>query len=264
MRASLVLAPVLLALTACLPDGLDPEERIGLVSVRAFSNAGTPVVRGAAVFYRLRGYPLTVVGPQECATFSYVPPNTGDNAGQTLNAGANVTFNIGAFSEPASPTPGATYPVYNFADGSYLDFAGGDSVLVTIPGAANGFEAVTIKGRLAEPFTAAPLPTFVENTPMDLTWQPAAAPGSVMLVALRYNSNPDATTPNIEIACAFDDDGSGQIPAAFANAYGTAGAAAREYAFIRVRDRIIELDDRTRARVRSIFEVPTTSLVNAP
>lgn len=263
MRALFAVAPVFLALTACIGDELGSTVRVGLVSIRAFSNSGTPAVRGSAVFYGARGLVLTLTAVQDCGLFAY-NPTPSNNAGQTLNAGANVNFTIGAFSEAALPAPGATYPVYNFTDGSYLDFSTGDSALVTIPGAVGGFEAMSVKARLAEPFTAAPLPAFVNNTPMNLTWQAATSPGSIMVVSLRYNVAPGATAPNVEIACAFEDDGTAQIPIAFADAYGSASATTKDHAFIRVRERIVEFDSRTRTQVRAIYEYPTKSLLDAP
>ncbi len=263
MRAFLAVAPVFLVLTACIGDDFSSTERIGLVSVRAFSNSGTPVVRGSAVFYSARGLVIRPTGLQDCGLFTYDPAPT-NNFGQTLNAGANVNFTIGAFSEVALPAEGATYPVYNFAAGSYLDFSTGDSALVTIPGAVGGFEAMSVKARLAEPFTAAPPPAYVTNTPMNLTWQAATFPGSIMVVSLRYNAAPGASAPNVEIACAFEDDGSAQIPIPFADAYGSSSPTTRDYAFIRVRERVVEFDGRTRTQVRSIYEYPAKSLIDAP
>jgi hypothetical protein len=264
MRAFLGFAPVVLALTACLGDGALPSDRLGVVSLRAYNNSGTPVVRGAAVFYQAPGLLLPSATVQDCAVFSYAPETTSDNAGRTLNAGASVNFTIGAFSEVALPAPNATYPVYNFASGSYLDFVSGDSALVTIPGAVDGFEAMSAKARLAEPFTADPLPAHVDNAPLNLVWQPAPVPGSIMVVSLRYNATPGATAPNVEIACGFDDDGIAQIPANFANVYAAAAPASRSYVFVRVRDRLLEFDARTRTRIRSIYEYPARSLVDAP
>ena len=264
MRALFLMLPLVLTLTACLDTELPVRERIGLVDVRAFSNGGTPVVRARAVFYRIAGLQIFPAQPQECAVFAYTPPVPSDNAGQTITAGPQVSFTVGAFSESALPAPGATFPIYNFTTGSYLDFVAGDSVLVSIPGSSNGFEAMSIKTRLAEPFTASPIPAWVANEPMVLNWQPAPAPGSVMVVSLRYNSTPGSTQPDLEIACAFPDTGSGTIPATIANGWGQAEPGTTEFAFIRVRERIVEFDDLTRARVRSIYEYPLRDLTSAP
>lgn len=264
MRALLVAAPAFLFLTACIGDNLGSVERVGLVAVRAFENSGTPVVRASAVFYRLQGLQISPAQTQDCALFSFNPAGPGNNAGATITAGASVSFTVGAFSEVASPAENAVFPVYNFAVGSYLDFVSGDSVLVSVPGADGGFDAVSVKARLAEPFTADPLPPVVENMPLNLSWQAASTPGSIMVVSLRYNAAMDATLPNVEIVCAFDDDGSAQIPTGFADAYRNSSAASRQHVFIRVRDRIVEFDGNTRTRVRSIFEYPTTSLLDAP
>jgi len=263
MRAILAIAPALFILTACVDTTLPPADRVGLVTVRAFSNSGTPVVRGSAVFYEARGLQVFPTQPQDCALFAY-SPTPSDNAGATLNAGNSVAFTIGAFTESATGAIGSVFPVYKFPSGSYLDFVSGDSVLVSIPGAIGGFETVAFKARLAEPFTADTLPTYVENTPMTLTWQPATTPGSLMLVSLRYGTLPSSTEPNAEVACAFPDNGSALIPASFANVYGQAPAASQDYVFIRVRDRIVDFDSRTRTRVRSIFEYPTIALIDAP
>jgi hypothetical protein len=263
MRAILAVASALLVLTACVDTTLPPSERLGLVTVRAFDDGGRPVVRGSAVFYQAPGLQVFPAAPQECALFPY-SPRPAENAGQTLDAGSAVAFTIGAFTESATSVIGAVYPVYNFSFGSYLNFVAGDSVLVSIPGAVGGYETVAFKARLAEPFTADALPTYVENTPMSISWQPATTPGSIMVFSLRYGSNASATEPNVEVACAFPDTGSALIPATFANVYGQAPAASQDHAFIRVRDRTVDFDTRTRTRVRSIFEYPTLALVDAP
>lgn len=264
MRAFLLTAPLVLALSACLDGNLPVRERIGLVNVRAFSNGGTPVVRGQAVFYRTAGLQIFPAAPQACGLYGYTPPVPSDNAGQTLNAGPNIAFTIGSASEVAVHAVGAVYPVYNFPDGSYLDFVAGDSVLVGIPGASNGFEPMAIKSRLAEPFTADPVPAYVENEPLNVTWEAATTPGSIMVVALRYNSTIGATQPDLEIACAFEDDGTGTIPSNLANGWGQSVPATRQAVFMRVRERIVQFDDRTRTRVRSVYEYPLIDLVDAP
>lgn len=263
MRAFFVSAPLILALTGCLSD-LPPTDRLGFVTVRNADNGGTPVVRGSAVFYRTSGLRIIPIAPAACGMFSYAPPTSGDNAGRTLNAGPQVSFTVGGFSENAVGAVGAVYPVYNFPVGSYLDFVAGDSVLVNIPGALDGFEPMSIKVRLAEPFEPDPLPAYVPNTDWNVTWDAAPAPGSIMIVSLRYNQQPGSTVPNIEISCAFPDNGSATIPSLYVNGYGTSEPASREFAFTRVRERIVEFDDRTRTRVRSLYEVPTVPLNDSP
>lgn len=262
MRAFLAVSPGLLALAACVGELPDPE-RLGLVSLRAFSDSTTPVLRGSAAFYLVRGVQLLPLQPEECTAYAY-SRSGGINSGQTLNAGSAISFTVGAFSEDATRGASLDTPLYTFAAGAFLNFASGDSALVSIPGAQGGFEPMSVKARLAEPFVADSLPTYVPDTPMNVTWEAATTPGSIMLVSLRFSGEPGAVEPDVEIACAFADTGSGQIPAVFVNAYGTAAPETQEHAFIRVRDRIVEFDSRTRTRVRSIYEFPLTSLANAP
>lgn len=264
MRAFFLMLPLVLTLTACLDTALPVSERVGLVDVRAFSNGGTPVVRARAVFYRIAGLQIFPAQPQDCALFAYTPPVPSNDAAQTITAGPQVGFTVGAISENALPVPGAAFPIYNFVAGSYLNFVAGDSVLVSIPGSSNGFAAMSIKTRLAEPFTASPIPAWVANEPLVLTWQPAPAPGSLMVVSLRYNTSPGSTQPDLEIACAFPDTGSGTISSTLANGWGQAQSGTTEFAFIRLRERIVEFDDLTRARVRSIYEFPLRALADAP
>ena len=263
MRAILRTAPLLLVLTACLSD-LPPTDRLGFVTLQAVDNGGTPVVRGQAVFYRTSGLQFLPLQPQACGLYGYQPPTSGGSAGRTLNAGPQVSFTVAGFSENAIPAPNATYPVYNFPAGTYLDFSAGDSVLVNIPGATGGFEPMSGKVRLAEAFTAGAIPAFVPNTDMELTWSAPPAAGSLMLVSLRYNATLGAAQPNVEISCAFADDGTGTIPSTYANGWGTAEPASRQYTFTRVREAVVSFDDRTRTRIRSIFEVPAISLNAAP
>lgn len=264
MRAFFLTAPLVIVLGACLDANLPQREKIGLVDVRAYDNGGTPVVRAQATFYSLAGLVIIPTQPQECSLFSYSPTGGGSgNVGPSITAGGSVGFTVGAFTQQATSATSVN-PAYRFPAGTYLDFTAGDSILVSVPGADGGFDPMAVKLRLAEPFTADPVPEFEANQPLELTWEPATTPGSVMVVSLRYNSTEGETLPDLEVACAFADNGSGTVPLTFANGWGTSVPETRQAVFMRVRERIITLNDGARARARSMYEYPLVDLVDAP
>ena len=262
MRALKFFAPsalLLLGLSACLETIGPPRDRVGLVTARAYDNAGTPVLRGTATFYRVSGLQLQVLGPQPCALFLYDPDAVGVQV-QTLEAGNFLTFAVPGNNVSADRVQISSFVRYEMAAGQYLQYAVGDTLTVTIPGALDGFEPTTVKVRAAEPFTADTIPDYVIGQPLTLTWTPAPAPGSYMIASLRYNADGSGTEPNTEISCVFADDGSGDVPTTLAQAYANAPAASRSYLFTRARETILSFDSRTRTRLRALYDVPTPPL----
>jgi hypothetical protein len=257
IRSLVALSALTLSTSACLQE-LPPRERLGLVVVRAYDNGGTPVVRGSGMFYRVGGLVLVPAAVAPCGLYAYsATPGTG--GANLVDAGTSIGFTVGAVTEQAL----RGVSDYKMPGGTYLHFTSGDSISLNVPGALEGFEPMTAKVRLAEAFTADTLPTWQSGVDMNLTWSAAPAAGSLMLVSLRYSNVPDATTPNIELACAFEDDGTGTIPGALLGGWGFASPASRSYAFMRIRETIVNFDDNTHLRMRSHFEQPLPSLIGA-
>jgi hypothetical protein len=257
IRHLLTLAALALPTTACLQD-LPEQDRIGLVVVRTYDNGGTPVVRGSGMFYRVGGLIIIPAAPVPCALYAYSATPGGGGA-NLVDAGIGIGFTVGAFTEQAL----RLVTDYRMPGGTYLNFTSGDSISLSVPGAVDGFEPLTAKVRLAEEFTADTLPTWESGVDMNLTWTAAPTAGSFMIVSMRYSNVPDATTPNIELSCAFTDDGTGTVPGALLGGWGFASPASRSYVFTRIRETIVDIDDKTHLRMRSNFERPLPSLIGA-
>ena len=84
-----------------------------------------------------------------------------------------------------------------------------------------------------------------------------------MLVSLRYSNVVDATVPNLEVSCAFADDGSAFIHSSFLDGWGAASPSSRSYAYIRIRESIVSVNAKTFLSMRSQYEQPLTPLIGA-
>lgn len=257
-RALLPLVVVLLN-TACLEPVEASRDRWGFLTMRAFSNGGTPVVRGTGNFYSASGLSLSLLSPTLCQVLPYDPTAQATQL-TTLDAGDFVTFAAAGSTVNANRVLSGTAIRYEMTAGEFLTFAAGDTVRVSVPGAVGGFDPLTVKLRLAEPFTADAVPTVTDNQALNLTWTPPPTPGSLMMVSLRYNSDGPSVRPNSEIFCVFDDDGTGTVPAASAQAYLSSEPETRSSLFTRVREGYVSLDSRTFTLIRSNFEFPTPTL----
>ncbi len=261
MRFSRLVAPAALLLaTACLDVAEPSNDRVGLITARVYNNAGTPVLRGTATFYRVGGLQLQDAVPTPCELYPYDPNPVGASV-PTLNAGNFITFSVAGSSLGADQIQVGSFLRYEMEPGLFLNFSSGDTVTVSVPGAIDGFEPTTIRSRLAEAFTVGDLPPFNETQPLELTWTAAVAPGSVMLVQMRYNTTGEGTQPNAEIVCIFTDDGTGSVPAAVAGQWVNANEIGKSILYTRVRESTVIFDARTRTRLRSFYDVPTPALV---
>jgi hypothetical protein len=253
-----------LATAACLGVDPTPNQKIGLVTLRAFNSGGDDVLRGTAVFYRIAGLQVGRAQPQFCANFAYsaaadVPSGVGGPT--TMDAGLSLLFTTRGGSESALRNTVGSFLNYNFPASIGVPQVANDTVTVSIPGALGGFEPMTIRMPVADAFTATdPALDYVENEDLTVNWTPPANPGSVMVVALRFSNNPDVLEPNIELACSFVDNGSGVIPAQSLNNWSQSAPASRSFVFLRLRDTIVNFDERVLARLTSQYEVPRPPL----
>ncbi len=256
-RHLFALSALAFSTTACLDDFPAPDH-LGLIVVRAHNNAGVPVVRGSGLFTSVGGLVLVPTDTAGCGLFAYSPTTTGTiGGGSFVDAGNGIGFTVGASTQQAT----RVFLNYQMIGGAYLNFVTGDTVSVNVPGATGGFEPATAKLRLAEAFTADTLPTWESGVNMNLTWSAPPVAGSVMIVSLRYSNTVGATVPNLEVSCAFADDGAATIHTAFLDDWGAADTTSRSYAFIRIRESIVNVDAKTFLSLRSQFEQPLPSLV---
>lgn len=258
----LALAPLAYVASACLDVGGPVRERVGLPTVRAYLDGATPVVRATASFFHVAALNTAALTPAPCQLFEYSPTPIGVSA-PTLDAGANVSFSNGASSVVAAKVVTGSDIRYEMAGGAFISFTAGDTLLFTAPGAVGGFEATTVKVRLAEPFSVGPVEAPAINQPIPLTWTAATEPGSLMIVSLRYNRTGSSVIPDAEISCRFVDNGTGQVPVELANAWTNADGASKSFVFSRFREGVVDFDSRTRTLLRSFYDVPTPALPSA-
>lgn len=254
-----VLVFATLGTAACLAIDPLPADRVGLLTLRSYDGGATDALRGFGIFYRVPGFTVDRVRPQTCANFAYTPGvDTPLPSGlTTLDAGLSVEFNTRGGGESAIRGATGTFLTYNFPTSGSIPLVANDTVTVSIPGAIGGFEPMTIKMSLADPFTATdPALDYVQNEDLALTWTPPTNTGSVMVISMRYSSNPATTTPNVEMSCAFVDNGSATIPAQVLFNWSQSDPASRSYNYSRLRDTIVNFDERTYVRLRSQYEIP--------
>lgn len=186
----------------------------GLVTLDHQDVAGSDYTRPVALFYSSVSSPtISGRGPSElCGVFPYPPP-ADDQAVDELEAGASITVDVEGTEHTLVPTTIGNRTPYSLPEPGF-EYAPGDSVEVTVPGAADGFPAMAVRGQTAEAFSLGPIDTaLAAGGGLPVTWTPAGNDSSRMVLSLQYNA---AIGPgsglNEHIFCNFRDDGSATIP----------------------------------------------------
>lgn len=210
-------APLAAALIAVACDnsleGIGFQRTWGFVTMSATKNAGgVHFTNPEGLFFlgNLAAVPVADVVQDTCADGGFTGDDNNLSGVTYLDAGPSITATIGGVTnvlERVSTTEGLAY---QSALGAF-QFNPGDTVEVTIPGTAQGFPGATIRAKTAEPFTfpSVDIPTGTES--IQLTWTTPQAPGSSIVVSLRYVSG-SASEFNRQVLCTFIDDGVDSIP----------------------------------------------------
>jgi hypothetical protein len=259
-RGLLAAAAAVLAVTACdTTSSFSPsQQRWGFVYATALRNtAGEYRMAPNAQFFlgTVTSVPDARLRTDSCfAAGEYVAPGTGGLTGVTyLDAGAAFTATIGgaATSVPRVSTGGQT--TYGLATGATIAYRPGDSVIVSVPGAAGGYPASELRGRSAEPFTVDPVTPATTTIP--LKWSAASDGNSSLIVSLQYLPA-GASARTQEIRCAFTDDGVDSIPLRQHQAWSASTNVSRSVVFTRLRTAITSVDGGA-LQLISTFQVPT-------
>jgi hypothetical protein len=229
----------------------------GLITLDHVAANGTDYTRPQALFYSSVSSPrLSGRGASDvCGTFPYPSPSSEEEVNE-LSAGDTVTLSLQGTQYSLVPTPiGNRRPYTIPAPG--IVYQPGDSVTVHVPGAADGFPQMTIRGRTAEPFTLGPVDT-VSGLTFEVTWSPAGDDSSRMVLSLQYH---DDLTPgsglNAQVFCTFLDDGEGTVPLFAARGWTSASGVRRAQA-VRWRS-VLESKDDARLYLVSTYTVTKTS-----
>ncbi len=208
-----------LTLTGCL-SGLDPipDRKYGFILTTAYSNGAPNSTSPIGVFYESRPLNLpSSIAADTCAVAAYDPDEEVDTSLDFLDAGDSVGISFKGGTrvrlDPATSGP----LLYEAA--APVNFAAGDTLTATIPGAGSGgFPEMTIAGKTAEPFTIQPITPPEASQPLQLRWSDPAGPGSKMIVSLRYRLTTGSSVIN-QLYCDMIDDGEYDVPSAQLNAW---------------------------------------------
>lgn len=251
-----VLAAVVFVSACDTTSSFTPSQQLwGFVYFNALrTTGGEDRIAPSAQFFRgtVTSIPDARLRTDSCFSVgAYVTP-TGTVTGVTnLDAGATITTTIGGTATQV-PRSGATTS-YALGAGNSVPYRPGDSVVVTVPGAAGGFPAAEIRARTAEPFTISAIAPSSQTIP--LTWTAATDNNSALLVSLRYTPAGSGAVLQ-EIRCAFTDDGVDSIPVRQHQAWSASGNVNRQVVVTRLRTALIGLTGGN-LEVISTYSVPT-------
>jgi hypothetical protein len=209
--------PLVLAVLVGACDSLDPAQtQFGIIHVPMVAVGDGHTATPSAFFFQGRGVNLssTDVTFEGCVVQPISNPVPSPST-DFIDAGATVSVSSGATTATLVPNSGAFGVFYELEDGQPIPVSPGDQITISIPGAVGGFPASTMQAPSVEAFTpaAATLPAS-EAEAMALTWAPVTnIPGTAMFYSLRYDAD-NSGALDTEIACVFEDDGSGSITAA--------------------------------------------------
>lgn len=205
----------------------------GLITLDHQSVGASDYTRPQALFYSSPSSPtLSGRGASDvCGRFPYPSPPAMESVDE-IPAGESVTLTIQATGYSLVPTTIGSRRPYSMPEPG-IAYQPGDSVVVDIPGATDGFPAMTARGRTAEPFALGPVDTTAATD--IVTWTPAGDDSSRVVLSMQYHDDlqPGAGL-NAHIFCTFQDDGTGTIPETLLRGW-TASTDARRVQAVRWR-----------------------------
>lgn len=260
LRLPLLLATAALS-SACLEPLPTPDGRFGTITATAIGSGGTYVMKPEAAFYDKTDLSFSTFPNDTCVIAAYVPTGTLSGGLRTLNAGEFLFTAVSGRVDTLAPTPGLGIRVYTALRASGIPYLPGDTLSLTVPGAAGGFPASAARVKTSEAFTHDAIGVPGEAESLNLTWTAASSGGSRMTFSLRY-ANPFALgQENEQLFCSFVDDGSAVVAPDFLNGWRTSVGNIRSTRVARIRWTEVVIDDRTRLSLVSTFArpLPTTT-----
>ncbi len=248
----------MLVLGACNNDRFGPaKERTGFISATAYdAGGGNYALRFLGAFYKYDGLVTGIGAPENCQGAPYTPQNTTVATLPTLSAGQHLYTTIGGRKDTLFQSTGLGLTAYQLLTVNAVPFTPGDTLTVEVPGETGGFPGTVLKVRTSEAFTFDPIDPGTEGQPLTIRWTPAPQPGSLMTFSLRLNTGGTAATPNAQIYCVFNDDGTGEVSAALGNIWRGALPESRSVQAVRIRQTEVVFDQNTKVTLLSYFERP--------
>lgn len=257
--------PVLLAVAALSAACIDPLEtsngRFGAITAAAFDGgAANYTMRPEAAFYGETDLSYEPFTSDTCLLAQFFPNSTTINGSlRFLDAGDRLLTSVSGRVDTLVPVSNIGLRIYQSPNAGGIPYTPGDTLTITIPGAA--FPASAISVRTAEPFTHSAVGVPVADEPLSLTWTPATVAGSQMTFSLRYANSFSTTGLNEQVFCSFVDDGAATVPAAILGGWINALNAQRQTKATRIRSREVTVDARTRLSLLSTFSQPINTTV---
>lgn len=236
IRKSLALMAVALVVAGCtgLSTDLPPLQPISIVTMRSIPSDASPsgfTGKAYAYFFSERGFSYsdsrfasnTCVGPQLIGT-------AGSSPALWLDPGSPTTFTLRGESGVAPRTQQLSQGVDQTDVHVYTNalnptlYPGADTAVITVPGAAGGFPAISVRGRTVEDFTFEPVADSSTGVGgLLVKWSPATLPNSAMEIALVYAGSATSTKIDTQLVCTVVDDGEFSIPRQFLDGWQQAG-----------------------------------------
>ena len=242
---------------ACADPIEVPDSNFALLTVAA--SEGEPyTTRPSGLFFRSPGVlvPSGIVGQDSCETQLY-PGDVSVPDLDYLDAGPSVTVRLSGETGLLVPMAQNGVESYAMVPGTSIAYTPGDTAQFEIPGAAEGFAALTVRAKTAEAFVAQPIVVAQNASEVAIRWT-AATPstGSAMSYEFRYARG--STVLNRRLLCFLVDDGSADLSATALREF--AEATIRETRATRIRIRATRVGE-TVSHVTSTFLAPVTVTV---
>ncbi len=258
MRVLRTLPVLAVVLVGCIEPLKPSRERTGFISATTVSlGASSYGLKFVGAFYRQDNLDLQFQDPETCAGYVYSPTPPPLATFPTIDAGPRLVTQVSGRQDTLFKNTELAIETYQLESVNSVPHTPGDTLTLTIPGTVTEFPPQTLRVRTAEPFVLDPVAAGGPDDPLNLTWTAAPAPGSLMIVGLRYNASGTTEVPDTEIRCAFNDDGTGTVIVPYSSAWSAAAAASRSVVAQRVRYTRVEIDSRTKVILLSIFDQPT-------
>ena len=218
-----------------LATDLPPLQPISIVTMRSIPSTASPTgftAKAYGYFFSERGFTYTdskfasntCVGPTRLVVNSSSPA-------VWLDPGTPTQFTLRGASGVPPRTVQLTKGVAGVNDVNVYTnasiptlYPGADTTVITIPGVAGGFPALSVSGRTVEDFTFDPVPDSTTGAGgLPIRWSPSTLANTAMEVALAYRSSATATAIDMQLVCTLVDDGEFAIPRQFLDGWLLAG-----------------------------------------
>lgn len=232
-------------------------QKFGAVALKGQSlDDGVAAVTGTAIFFQ--AYSATVPnsrGQANTCVFAVVDTTTRIPTGQllagqslTLRVGTGANLRTGAMLFQAGPN--------RYETGEGVQYTGGDSVTVNIPGQNDGYPLASVKLRLAEPLVVQDVTLPAAGSPMQVRWNASSDTTTAVYLSLKYPNPPTTPYANEQVLCSLRDDGTEDIPASALTPFNAAPAALRSLTVTRWRTNLVNPAEKALLHIVSTVEVP--------